>query len=392
MRESEQRLTLAFGALPLGIAIVDPAGEIVTANDGMRRFLPTGRVPSRDAGRGGRWQAWDADGGVVPQNDYPAARALRGERVFPGLQRLYLDDDGAQIWTEVSSVPLQDPDGKTSGVISVVSDVDRLKRSEEEARASEERLSRFGEASQDILWIRDAATLQWTYLTPAFEDIYGLSREEALSGDNWHNWEELIVDEDRERAVANILRVRDREKVNFEYRIRRPVDGEIRWLRNTDFPIRDEAWHVVRIGGVGSDVTRMKAIEAAVAASEERSRTLMEGIPQLVWRSCDKGLWTWSSPQWREFTGQSQKQSQGLGWCDAIHPDDRQATTDAWDKAKPHGMLETLSAGSGAPSTVPGCGTTPVRCRCATPTDASSNGLEPPRIFTSCASCRAVRA
>ncbi|MBV9655553.1 MAG: GAF domain-containing protein, partial [Acetobacteraceae bacterium] len=56
--------------------------------------------------------------------------------------------------------------------------ISRHKENEERLR-SEERLSQFGEASQDLLWIRRAETLQWVYLTPAFETIYGLSREEA---------------------------------------------------------------------------------------------------------------------------------------------------------------------------------------------------------------------
>ena len=34
-------------------------------------------------------------------------------------------------------------------------------------------MRQFGEASQDVLWIRDAEKLQWNYLTPAFEAIYG---------------------------------------------------------------------------------------------------------------------------------------------------------------------------------------------------------------------------
>ena len=51
---------------------------------------------------------------------------------------------------------------------------------------------------------------------------------------------ELVVPEDRKRAVASIERVRAGEDVVFEYRIRRPSDGQIRWLRNTDFPITDE--------------------------------------------------------------------------------------------------------------------------------------------------------
>ena len=469
LRESEKRLALAFKTLPVGIAIVDATGETVTANNEMRRFLPTGRIPSRDPGRSARWRGWDANGEVVQPENFPGARALRGEGVFPGMQMLYQDDNGAEVWTEVLSAPLQGGDGRINGAITVVIDVNRLKRSEEAAQASEERLRQFGEASLDVLWIRDAETLQWTYLTPAFEAIYGLSREEVLTGDNYRGWQDLIVPEDRAHAVASINRVRAGERVTFEYRVRRPADGQVRWLRNTDFPMRDGAGRVTRIGGVGHDVTALKAVEAAVAvneerlrlaldigrlatwdwdmatggvvwndahyrmqgyepgevrpsfeawrerlhpddveptiaaveqardrreeyvrefrnllpdgtvrwtsargrffhdgqgrptrmigvmedvtdrleaehalaASEARLRTLMEGIPQLVWRSDDGGLWTWASPQWTMFTGQAQGESHGLGWLGAVHPDDREAAMRAREAARPHGLLDT---------------------------------------------------
>jgi PAS domain S-box-containing protein len=116
-----------------------------------------------------------------------------------------------------------------------------LRLQEEMAQArlheSEERLRQFGEASSDILWIRDADTLQWTYLTPAFETIYGLDRETALRGDNLTSWLDLILPEDRPAALANIERLRAGERAAFEYRIRRPSDGDVRWVRNTDFPM-----------------------------------------------------------------------------------------------------------------------------------------------------------
>ena len=207
-------------------------------------------------------------------------------------------------------------------------------------RETGERLRQFGEASLDVLWIRDADTLQWTYLTPAFETIYGLSREEALTGDNYRRWQDLIVPEDRAMAVASIARVAGGERVTFEYRIRRPVDGQLRWLRNTDFPMPEGAGRVVQIGGVGHDITELKAVQAAVADSEARLRTLTEGIPQLVWRSCDKGLWTWASPQWLDYTGQTQEESHSLGWLDPVHPDDHAAAMQAWDMAQPHGKLD----------------------------------------------------
>ena len=339
LRESEERLALAFRTLPLGIAIVDATGETVTANDEMHRFLPTNRIPSRDPGRSGRWQCWKSDGQIVQPDDFPAARALRGEGVFPGMQMLYHDDTGAEIWTEVLSAPLRNAESLIAGAITVVIDIDRLKRSEAAAQASEERLRQFGEASLDVLWIRDADTLQWIYLTPAFETIYGLSREEALTGDNYRNWQDLIVPDDRAHATASISRVTDGERITFEYRIRRPVDGQTRWLRNTDFPMRDAAGRVTRIGGVGHDVTELKRVEAALRDSEDRLRTLIEGVPQLIWRSCADGRWTWASPQWLDYTGQTQEESHGLGWRDVVHPDDHEATQRSWQEARPHGRL-----------------------------------------------------
>ena len=149
-----------------------------------------------------------------------------------------------------------------------------------------------------------------------------------------------MLPEDREHASESLGRVRDGEWVTFEYRVRRPADGQLRWLRNTDFPIQDASGKVVRIGGIGHDVTELKRTEEALASAEERQRILMEGIPQLVWRSCDKGLWTWASPQWLDFTGQSQEESHGKGWLNVIHPDDHAATTHAWEEARSHGMLD----------------------------------------------------
>lgn len=81
--------------------------------------------------------------------------------------------------------------------------------------------------------------------------------------------------------------------------------------------------------------------EAALRRQAEgRLRTLMEGIPQLVWRAADGGRWTWSSPQWSSFTGLPGAQSRDMGWLDALHPDDRDRATAAWRDAARTGQLE----------------------------------------------------
>ena len=83
-----------------------------------------------------------------------------------------------------------------------------------------------------------------------------------------------------------------------------------------------------------------KQLDAALAGARNLS-ILVEGVPQLLWRSSNMGHWTWSSRQWQAFTGQTLAQSLDRGWLDAVHPDDRGRTLEAWEGAVPHGELET---------------------------------------------------
>ncbi len=333
LRDSESTLAAALESVPVGVAVMDLAGAAVVSNAEYRRFLPNAIIPSRDPTALARWQAWDSDGRAIDPSGFPIARALGGEAVMPGLEMLLIDPDGKETWTTVASVPIRDEQGRVTGAATAISDIDRAKRSAEALRVSEERLRQFGEASQDVLWIRDADRLQWQYLTTAFEAIYGLSRDKALSGDNFRNWLDLIVPADRKHAAEAIKRVHQGEYLTFDYRVRRPNDGAIRWLRDTDFPIADPDGKIRLIGGVGHDMTELREIE-------RRLQVLMEGIPQLVWRAVGEGYWTWSSPQWRQYTGFGPQDSQGLGWLSAFHPEDHDALRTAWRDAQADGIFE----------------------------------------------------
>src|SRR3954451_14834958 len=87
------------------------------------------------------------------------------------------------------------------------------------------------------------------------------------------------------------------------------------------------------------DITDRKAAEQQLCDSEARLRSLVEGIPQLVFRSTSSGERIWGSPQWIAYTGQSEAESVGLGWLNAVHPDDRAATMAAWAEAEARGLF-----------------------------------------------------
>lgn len=88
------------------------------------------------------------------------------------------------------------------------------------------------------------------------------------------------------------------------------------------------------------DITERKRAEERQRASERRLLALVEGIPQLVWRAGEDGRWTWASPQWAAYTGQTEAQSRNHGWLDAVHPDDRGPAVEAWRDAARAGLLK----------------------------------------------------
>ena len=71
--------------------------------------------------------------------------------------------------------------------------------------------------------------------------------------------------------------------------------------------------------------------------SEAWLLALVEGMPQMIWRSLEQGSWTWSSPQWTRYTGQTAGESSGLGWLKPLHPDDRKVAAAGWRDARTTG-------------------------------------------------------
>ncbi len=92
--------------------------------------------------------------------------------------------------------------------------------------------------------------------------------------------------------------------------------------------------------GLPASTDERRFAPGAVEQTEHQHRTLVEGVPHLIWRSCDLGLWTWASPQWLTYTGQSQDESHGRGWLDVVHPQDHAHTLAAWAAAIGKGELD----------------------------------------------------
>ncbi len=87
------------------------------------------------------------------------------------------------------------------------------------------------------------------------------------------------------------------------------------------------------VGLVVEDVTARRRTEQRLLLSEKRFRSLVTASTAIIWTTTRTGSFEGAQPQWTAFTGQDETAMAALGWLDAVHPDDRAATVEAWSQA-----------------------------------------------------------
>ena len=75
----------------------------------------------------------------------------------------------------------------------------------------------------------------------------------------------------------------------------------------------------------------------ALAESERRFRSLVLATTDLIWIADKSGQVTGRLARWQQVTGQTQEQLAGMGWLEAVHPDDRGALRNALERGSAAG-------------------------------------------------------
>jgi PAS domain S-box-containing protein len=210
--------------------------------------------------------------------DYTRAFVRSGYRLI-GAETREVDINGNTKFFLSNLIGIQE-NGKLVRAWGTQRDITLQKQTEEALRASEKRMRRITDATQDALWEIDLRTQQLWWSEGA-RPLFGYSPAELQIG--LSDWYSGILPEDRERVGAKFEDFVSNDEPDWsdEYRFRR-ADGVYVYIHDQGRKFCDEKGIPVWIAGAMADITERKAAEQAVRDSEERYRTLTELSPEGV--------------------------------------------------------------------------------------------------------------
>ncbi|WP_293345255.1 PAS domain S-box protein [Phenylobacterium sp.] len=246
------------------------------------------------------------------------------------------------MWFHLRAFPLDEGLGVTFR--DVTERRERARREREQAARLELALATSGFGD----WRWDMAT-DVTDMSVRAAEIVGLEPGPTMT---WVQMLEHVHPDDREPARLAVVRaLREDVPYEIEYRITRPTDGALRWIRIRARVQRDDNGQVVGMLGVLMDITEAKVEDAQIRAdrarlaeSEARFRDMADSAPSPVWVTNARGALEFANRALQELAGLPLSELTGDAWIQLMHPDDRERVAQTRIDARVSGNLNAWEA------------------------------------------------
>ncbi|RYE58003.1 MAG: PAS domain S-box protein, partial [Rhizobiaceae bacterium] len=230
-------------------------------------YLPIVR-PRLEGAIGGRFgEIWHD---IWPHIEPHFTRAMAGEatRIVDMHVSMLGWGEAVDHWWTFCFAPIYDEEGAIAGVQCITNETTQNmlkslaeRRAAEALEESQRILHRAQEAGKIGIFFIDVATNQLIG-NPEFFRLFGMEPVPSMDS---KVIETIVVPEDVGLINTQDARREDTVKLKVEYRIRRPSDGEIRWIERRGEIERDEEGRPVRVVAVVQDVTEREAARTALA-------------------------------------------------------------------------------------------------------------------------------
>src|SRR6266704_1333083 len=276
LKESESRLRQVLDALPVGVALMDRAGDLLLYNPASGRIWGGTIVSGRE-----RWVKskgyWHTSGQAIAPDEWASRYALDEGRT----SRDELIDietfDGRRKTIENYAAHIRDGAGAITGAVVVNEDVTERVRAEEALRKTERLLVDAEKLGQTGGWEQDLVSEQ---IINTEANLRLFFCDDRSKGARLEDYVEAVHPDDRDWVM------RRREQLlagtgsgDIEYRVVWP-DGSVHWIFGRAAVVRDESGRPIRVYGTNADITERKHAEEELARrarqQEALSRKLIE--------------------------------------------------------------------------------------------------------------------
>ncbi len=338
LRESEARFAKAFNSSPLVLTISSlKTGKLLEVNDTFVNV--TGFTREEAIGLTtvelGLW--------AKPQDREEEMETVRQLGQVRNAEYIFRMRDGSEIVGLLSAEEIEI--GGEAFTLTVIQDITKRKRTEEELHKSKRQLEELLTREQ---YARAAAEQQRDFTRLVLEDapmaigvmegpdhrfvlvnrvtceITGLSEDQFLG----RTHREVVPEADKvvapilDRVYATGISETDEIEVDLPTGRRQLL---VTW---TVLPGQDS-----RPGSVlylSLDITDRKQMEERLRESEIQLRTLADAVPQLVWMAEPDGHIFWYNQRWYDYTGTSPEQMAGWGWQSVHDPEMLPQVVNRW--------------------------------------------------------------
>lgn len=321
----QAKLRTVLDSLPTAVWVIDAEGVILGVNPEAARLQGYPRLedvgPLNVKQLGPEYQIRYPDGASCPPESLPMARALRGETVVQ--EELVWAINGESRTLSINAAPLTDAAGSISGAVGVAQDITRRRRVEEELRHQLDFSRTITQTLGEGICTTDLDGCV-TFMNPVAEELFGWSSAEML-GRNLHELAHHHRPDGspypiEECPLQRVVRTGERVRGD-EFYIRK--DGSLISLTFTASPIISNG-RILGVAQVFRDITERRRLEANLAASEARFRSIVEKSPVMIWRADVDGWYDYFNQTWYDFRGRDLEQERREGWAEGVHPEDRE--------------------------------------------------------------------